>query len=195
MLTLAFSFALSCAGTVVSVPSLEEMAVASEVIADVTVVDQHVVKEEGRVLTYTTLEVGAAVKGTKKGDRLRLFQLGGDLDGRSAWIVGAHKFSAGERVIFFGMRHPTKGGDVVIPYGIGFGLFRVIPSDGRAGEEVVEAVGDVVDVKGGVPQVRRYDSVAAFEALVRRALQAPVTPSMPTAKKLAPALPNDAGGR
>ena len=182
-------YTLPSDATVVVVPTLEEMAVASEVIAEVIVGDARVLQEApGRVVTYTTFNVVDGWKGTKSGDRLEVFQLGGNLDGKSSWIVGAHRFVKGERLVFFGMRSKTR--QAVIPYGIGFGLFAV--SEDLTGKKVVEVVGDVVALardKDGkpvsaTPVQRRYDTLAAFKEMILRAERLETLPTMPRREKL-----------
>lgn len=185
---LAF-FALPSGATVVVVPTLEEMAVASEVIAEVLVGDARVVEEApGRIVTYTAFEVVDGWKGAKAGDRLEVFQVGGDLAGKSSWIVGAHRFVKGQRLVFFGVNSKTR--PAVVPFGIGFGLFQV--SEDLTGSKVVEVVGDVVALardKNGkatseVPVQRRYDTITAFKQMVLRTERLETLPTMPTREKL-----------
>jgi hypothetical protein len=177
--------AVPARATVVVVPPLEEMAVASDIIAEVVVGDARVMKEGGRVVTYTALEVKDGWKGVKTGDQVELFQLGGDLDGRSSWIVGAQRFKKGERFVFFGMRSKTRA--AVIPFGIGFGVFKI--DEQLTGEKVIEVVGDVVTldksaapgagaVASNAPATRRYDTLPAFKALVEKALAGEELPQM-----------------
>jgi hypothetical protein len=181
--------------TVVVVPTLEEMAVASDVIAEVIVGDARVVRESpGRVVTYTTLEVVDAWKGAKAKDLLEVFQLGGNLFGKSSWIVGAHRFQKGERLVFFGVRSQTRA--AVVPFGIGFGLFQV--KEDLTGAKVVEIVGDVAAVAPPAaphpahgtplpvtaPVQRRYDTLAAFKQMVLRAERLEQLPTMPVRHQL-----------
>jgi hypothetical protein len=181
------AFAPSARATVVVVPPLDEMAVVSEVIADVVIGEKRVVKEGGRVVTFTTLEVKDGWKGVKTGDVVELFQLGGDLDGKSSWIVGAQRFKEGERFVLFGMhfRRGETDRPTVIPYGIGFGVFKV--DEQLTGEKVTEVVGDVVmlekDPGGNVqtsnaPATRRYDTLAAFKNTVMKAVAGESLPKM-----------------
>jgi hypothetical protein len=180
----------SARATVVVVPPIEEMAVASDVIAEVVVGEARVEKEGGKIVTFTTLEVKDAWKGLKGKDTVELFQLGGDYEGRSSWIVGAQRFKKGERFVFFGMKHKRPGDAAdapfkVIPYGIGFGVFKVEPQ--LTGEKVTEVVGDVVmlerDASGtaqtsNAPATRRYDTLAAFKAMVLKAVAGESLPKM-----------------
>lgn len=198
--------ASSAGATVVVVPPLEEMAVASDVIAEVVVGDARVVKDGGKILTFTTLEVKDGWKGLKSNETVELFQLGGDYEGRSSWIVGAQRFKKGERFVFFGMKH-KRPGDVadapfkVIPYGIGFGVFKV--EEQLTGEKVSEVVGDVVMLEknaagnaqtSNAPATRRYDTLAAFKAMVLKAVAGESLPKMNMNRtKLIPKHPAKAG--
>lgn len=183
--------ALPSGATVVVVPTLDEMAVASEVIAEVRVGEARVVEEaKGRLVTYTALEVIDGWKGLKSGDVVEVVQIGGTLHGKSSWIVGAHRFTKGERMVFFGVRSVVR--NAVVPYGIGFGLFRV--EQDLTGSKLVEIVGDVVALEKGpdgkpvtsAPSTRRYDSLASFKETVTRLDRLEELPKMPTRQKLLP---------
>jgi hypothetical protein len=178
--------------TVVVFPALDEMARGADVIARVRVGERRVVREEGRIMTYTAVVVTDALKGTKDGDRLEISQLGGELDGKSSWIVGAHRFTKDEDLILFAQRLPEVGPGVVVPWGIGVGLFRVEPE--LTGEKVVELFGDVALVEVGpdgrhhavTPRARRFDSMPAFKEALARILRGAELPTMPMKKKLGP---------
>lgn len=197
-----FTATAPAGATVVIIPTLEEMTLGADVVARVVVGEQRVVRDGGRLLTFTALEVKDGIKGAKAADRLEVFQVGGELDGKSSWIVGAHRFRKGEELFFFGVRHPSArakdGAPMVVPWGIGVGLFSVV--DDLTGPKVVELIGDVAAVEPGpdgkpravTPQARRYDSPAAFRETLRRILEAGVTgadlPQLPLKKKLVPSL-------
>ena len=170
--------------TVVVVPTLEEMAAQSQVIAHVKVGAPRVeLDAKGRVITLTPLQVVEGVKGAKAGDALEVFQVGGMKDGKGTWIAGAHRFQEGQELVFLGMKH-QRGPGSVIPFGIGFGLFGVERDD--FGVKVAEIVGDVVTLERGPdgrsrqghPQVRSYDSLPGFLELLRRASAAEEAPKL-----------------
>lgn len=193
LLAAALLPAAPAGATVVVVPSLEEMAVAAEVIAHVRAGAPHVEQDDkGRFVTLTPLSVIEGVKGAKAGDQLEVFQLGGGLEGKGGWIVGAHRFVEGEELVFVGVRH-KRGPGSVIPYGIGFGLFQVKRDD--FGVSVVEVVGDVVALERSpdgktrqvAPQTRRYDSLPGFLTLLRRAATAEEAPRLLQIERKPPA--------
>jgi len=175
--------------TVVRVPPLEQMARESDVIAEVVVGEQRVVREGNRTITYTQVIVRDGVVGAKAGQTLEVFQVGGDWEGKTSWIIGAHRFLKGEELVLFGVWHP-KGGLVVAPYGIGHGLFRVVPD--VSGAKAVEIIGDVVAVdasgqaQGGAPAARTFSSVEGLKAAVRAALDGTPAAELPRKRKLAP---------
>jgi hypothetical protein len=179
--------------TVVSVPSLEEMSISSEVIAEVVVGDAVVERDHGRIVTKTAVAVVDGWKGAKTGETFALWQLGGNLGDRAGWITGAKHFAKGEHLVLFADHHVNGPVDELVPFGIGFGSFTVAPpADGAsASGPVVEDVGDVVELtKTGsqVPAVRRYASLESFKALVLRALALEELPHARTLQRLGPQL-------
>ena len=193
--------------TVVVVPSLEELTHRSDVVIQAVVREVSTsLDERGRLITTNSLEVVDGLRGAKSGDVVDVQQLGGAYGERRAWIAGNHRFTVGEEVVFFGVRLP-KDPAVVVPYGIGFGIFRVIDDvDGRHAVEVgSDGVVQVVPAttEAGAPTTapvtpRHFESLDAFKAnlrsilagrnapalrskqLQRPALRAPVGPSNPT---------------
>ncbi len=192
--------------TVVVVPSLEELTHRSDVIVHAVVRDVVTMKDErGRLITETSLEVIDGVRGGKAGDVVPVHQVGGALGDQRAWIAGNHRFHVGEEVVFFGV-HLPKDPRVVVPYGIGFGIFAVTDDvDGRhaveiGGDDVVQIVkSDKGDKKMLPVTPRHFDNLEAFKAdlrsilaganappvqhkrLLRPALRAPATPTASTA--------------
>ena len=132
---------LPAAATIVVLPTLEEMTHRSDVVVHGIVRDQKVIEDRpGRIVTVTSIEIVDGIAGAKAGDVITVHQLGGQLGKQQAWIAGAHHFSIGEELVFFGNTIPKKPG-VVVPYGIGFGIFNVV--DDVDGRHVLEVGGDV----------------------------------------------------
>ena len=177
------------AATVVVVPTMEEMTHRSDVVVH-CVVREVTVEEDrpGRLVTLTSLEVLDGIAGAKAGDLLTLFQVGGEKDGRVAWISGAHHFVVGEELVVFAVQPPALNGRIV-PYGIGFSLFAV--KDGVDGKHVEEIGGDVVQLQrtpdGGskmsAVEPRRFDTLDAFKAMLR-GIRAGTNPTVPVKKVL-----------
>lgn len=172
------------AATVVRIPPLEEMTHGSDVVVHARVVDQLVAREDGRVVTRTTLEVIEGVKGQKAGDLVVVFQVGGTLDGATSWITGAHRFQLHDEVVLFGVRK-TQGAATgeIVSYGIGVGVFEVVRD--AAGAKAVERIGDVVvatkDGRFEAPAPRAPVALNVFLADLRRVVDAP-RPKLDTKK-------------
>ncbi len=183
--------------TVVVVPTLEEMTWRSDVIVHAVVVDQQVLEQKkGRVVTRTVLEVEDAVAGAFQKDLVIVEQLGGELGARRSWISGAHKFKVGDEVLLFGQRITNIVGEsVVVPYGIGFGIFDIV--EDVDGKHAVERGGDVAqlvrDDQGGSSMKpvtpRHFTSVEVFKDQLRAILEGRQTLVPPSMKILRPKLP------
>jgi hypothetical protein len=181
--------AVPAAATVVVIPSLEEMTHRSDVVAHVVVRDVVVEAESpGRLVTLTTVEVIDGLAGAKTGDLLTVFQVGGEKDGRVAWIAGAHRFVVGEELVMFAARPPALQGRIV-PWGIGFSLFRIV--DDVDGRHVEEIGGDVLQLQktadGGSRMApvepRRFSDLDGFKGMLRQVL-AGTHAALPTLRKV-----------
>jgi hypothetical protein len=115
--------ALRCAlvlSATTSVPiPIERMALDAEVIVRGVVRAQETTWSDGNtaILTYSDIEVLAAVKGARAGDVVRVYQVGGTLDGFTHTVHGARLLSLGQQLTFFGKRFR----DMVVPLGLGIG--------------------------------------------------------------------------
>lgn len=192
--------AAPAAATVVVVPTLEEMTWRSDVIVHAVVVDQQVLEQKkGRIITRTILEVSDAIAGSFEKDLVIVEQLGGSLGGRQSWISGAHRFKVGDEVLLFGQRIDNIVGDsIVVPYGIGFGIFDVL--EDVDGKHAVERGGDVAQLvkdaqgNGAMKPVtpRHFRSLDDFKAQLRGILDGRATaipPSKMILRKPLPARP------
>jgi hypothetical protein len=196
---LAASLALPAAATVVVIPSMGELTRRSDVVVQAVVRGSETIKDDnGRTITVTSLEVLDGIRGRKAGDIVEVHQLGGILDGRQSWIAGAHKFVINEEIVFFGVKLPKDPG-VVVPYGIGFGIFRILDDvDGRHVHEIGGGdVSQLVRLPDGKTRMapvspRRFESLDAFKAMLRQSLEGrdvPALPVMQRQQRQAPALP------
>jgi hypothetical protein len=90
--------------TVVRPLTLESMCGTADVIVHGTVLKREAAwnEEKTRIYTVTTVQVQTAVKGAvKANDRLRIRQLGGEVDGIAQMITGNARMLEGEEVILF----------------------------------------------------------------------------------------------
>ncbi len=174
----ALVFATSAQATVVVMHDLDQMTQRADVIVHARVFETHTVKEDGRIITLTTVEVIDGLKGARTGDILTIAHLGGEYQGERLVIVGNHKFEADEEMVFFGVNHTNNR---VIAYGVGVGKFSV--ERDADGTKVVEQLGDIVAAEkspdGRVninrPRARRYESVDAFKQRIQGHLYAQET--------------------
>lgn len=170
--------------TVVALTSLEEMTHRSDVVMQAVVVDQKVVEERpGKIVTLTTMKVVDGISGVKANDLVTVYQIGGMLGDRQSWIAGAHKFTVGEEMVFFGSK--LKNGRVV-PWAIGYGLFSILDDvDGRHVKEIagdVSALERTADGSSRMVQLkpREFASVDEFKAQLRTILAGENAPALPT---------------
>lgn len=179
----------SAHATVVEIHSLSDMSRRSDVIVHARVGEQRVVREEGRIITLTEVEVIDAWKGAKAGQVLTIYQVGGSLDGVRAWIEGAHAYVPGEEVVLFAMNHRDR----IVSYGVGVGKFRV-EFDG-AFRRVVEDIHGVVEWKRDLdgsarmsePAPRTFPSLEGFKAEVAQSLRVSPTLQPLRAPRVVPA--------
>jgi len=132
---------------------LPEMTKKSDLIVHALVTGQKVARDEsGRIKTYSTLQVLESVRGATKNEVLNLSQVGGELDGQTAHVVGTSTFAMGEEVVLFGARMPDR----VVMFAVGVGKYRVYSSGGQ--KYAIAEVGDVQLVKhkpgGGLESVK-----------------------------------------
>ena len=139
--------------TMVLYSPLPEMAKKSDLIVHALVTGQKVARDEsGRIKTYSTLQVLESVRGATKNEALNLSQVGGELDGETAQVIGTSSFTVGEEVVLFGARMPDR----VVMFAVGVGKYRVYSSAGQ--KYAIAEVGDVQLVKrkpeGGLESVK-----------------------------------------
>ena len=161
--------------TVVVMHSLEEMSQRAKVIAHVRVAEQETKLVDGRIITYTGIEVIDGYKGTRSGQIFKIYQVGGTYEGRTAKIAGSHEHKVGEEMVFFGMHHRGN----LVSYGVGLGKFRV-EYDG-AFQKVIEEIGDIVTLRKGAkgedifeaPTPRQPRTLKLFKSQIQQALLNP----------------------
>ena len=148
---------------------LEVMSQKSDVVAHAKVVEQHTEQSsEGRIVTLSTLQIIDPISDVKGAKTITLYQVGGTYHGRTMRVEGASHFSLGEEVVFFGSSLNEPG--IYVPYGLGYGKFRVMREGTRA--RVIEELGDmrVFEHRPGqslrTAKARSFDSLDAFKAII-----------------------------
>lgn len=130
--------AAPASATVVVLHSIDKMTSNADIIVHARVGDSRVVREDGRTVTLTELEVLDGYKGAKQGDVVTVYQVGGVFEGQRTEVIGAYAWTFGEEIVLFGVNHT---GGRVVTYGVGVGRFKV-ERDGT-GVEVLPDYGDV----------------------------------------------------
>ena len=155
---------------------LPEMAKKSDLIVHAEVTRQKVTRDNaGRIKTLTNLKVIESVRGAVKNEQLLLSQVGGELDGEIAKVLGTSEFAMGEEVVLFGARMPDR----VVMFAIGVGKYKVF-SEGGKKYAISDISGDVHFVKksimGGVEPVKypipRAEELSVFLESLRKHLKA-----------------------
>lgn len=172
-LGLVFSlFAFSSDATIAVIHDIKTMTKNSNIVIQAKIIQQKVMKDDkGRIITLTTLEVEDGMKGAKTGQKLTLYQVGGELNGRVMRLQGSSVYQPGEEVILFAL--PFK--DKIVSYGLGLGKFNITKQ--KAEYQVIEDIQglDILQKREGrefytEPSPRKYRSLKDFKNEIRKAL-------------------------
>lgn len=180
------------------IDDISTMSQQSEVIIHAVVGDQAVYEDEdGRLITLTTLEVIEGIQGIASGELVKVYQVGGELNGRVQKVLGQQQYRFGDEVMLFAV----KLDDMIVSYGSGIGKFNVIREN--SGIRVKEDIHDVISVKklqngqivAKVAEPRFFPSLAAFKEKIRQHIN--LKPVVPVEKfklnKKLPLMPNRLG--
>ncbi len=113
----------------------QEMVERSSIIVTGTVVESHSHWNADKTKIYTTsaVEVSEVLKG-QAGKTVLIRQLGGEVDGVGARLLGAPKYEAGEDVVVFLESRPDGA---FVTVGLSQGKCRLL-RDGKSGARLVE---------------------------------------------------------
>jgi len=172
----SFLVATSALASQSLVVGLQQMTRESDVIirARVGAASVGLSDDKRRVITTTELEVLDGIKGAKKGELLRVYQVGGEHGGITMHIAGAIELIAGEEIIFFAKRYR----DMIVSYGLGLGKY-VIHTETTGAVMVRASFGDIgfvsVAPDGTIKPVKTPDDgpvlLADFVTRVRVAIK------------------------
>ncbi|MEC9464423.1 MAG: hypothetical protein VX834_01470 [Myxococcota bacterium] len=178
--TLLFACAAVLPGTtlasMVLYTPLPEMTRKSDLIVHAEVTGQKVVRDStDRIKTLTNLRVIEPVRGATKNEQLLLSQVGGELDGVIAKVLGTSQFTVGEEIVLFGARMPDR----VVMFAIGVGKYKVFTEGGKK-YAISDISGDVhfvaKSIMGGVGPVKhpipRAEELSVFLDNLRAHLKA-----------------------
>ncbi|MFW5968537.1 MAG: hypothetical protein ACOCV2_13520, partial [Persicimonas sp.] len=149
---LRWSVAL-CAGLIVMLAStaafsatvlkldLESLVANSDQIVEGQVVETESRVEEGKVFTYTTIEVEEGLKGSEAGETITIRQIGGRTDELATRVAGLAHFERGEKAMVFLERPGAEASPVVT--GMSQGKFEIAVGPDNTTPYVVPRLGDV----------------------------------------------------
>jgi len=124
--------------TLVKLSDLQTMAQKSDVVFHGHVGDQHVSYDKlGRLITLTDIEVIDNLYGTKNGQVVTMYQVGGELNGVVMPLLGGHSYRIGQEVILFGLALK----DNFVSFGPGQGKLDINQGENKA--QVTEDLGNV----------------------------------------------------
>lgn len=130
---------------------LESLVANSEQIVDGRVTKVQSKVEDGKVYTYTTVNVEEGMKGATTGETVTIKQLGGRTDELATWVPGVPHFQDGERVIVF-LEKPARDALPVVT-GMSQGKFRVSLGPDNITPYVVPYLGNIALMEPAQPQV------------------------------------------
>ena len=137
ILTLSFLSSNTWA-VIVKLSDLQTMAQKSDIVFHGYVGEQRVSYDKmGRIVTYTDLEVIDGLYGSKPGQVITVYQVGGEHNGVVMPLLGGHVYRLGQEVILFGLILKNS----YVSFGAGQGKLDISPGLGE--EEVKEDLGDV----------------------------------------------------
>jgi hypothetical protein len=120
---------------------LESLVANSDQIVDGKVTQVKSKVEDGKVYTYTELEVEDGMKGVATGETVTIKQLGGRTEDLATWVPGVPHFQSGERVIVFLEKSTPQALPVVT--GMSQGKFQVSLGPDNVTPYVVPFLGDL----------------------------------------------------
>jgi hypothetical protein len=125
-------------GVIVKLSDLQTMAAKSDIVFHGYVGDQRVNYDKmGRIITLTDIEVIDGLYGSKPGQIVTMYQVGGEHNGVVMPLLGGHVYRLGQEVILFGLTLKNT----FVSFSAGQGKLDIRPGED---EEVVrEDLGDI----------------------------------------------------
>ena len=155
----------------VQLSDLVTMTKRSDLVIHGYVGDTSVITDEfGRLITLTQIEVIDPIHNAKSGEIITVYQVGGEIPGLVAPILGGQNYSLGQEVILFGLTLDNK----YVSYGAGQGKFDVVQNTNSS--LVIEDLGDVEVLSPNNPLIHSfatpliYDDVNIFKKEIRNIL-------------------------
>ena len=160
--------------TIVKLSDLQTMAQKSNVVFHGYVGEQRVSYDKmGRLITYTDIEVIDGLYGSKPGQVVTMYQVGGELNGVVMPLLGGHAYRIGQELILFGLALK----DTFVSFGPGQGKLDISSDEGS--DQVREDLGNVSvlgpDISGALtivePQPLSFSSTELLKDEIRLMLK------------------------
>lgn len=175
LLFLTILYSLRSSAIVTHLATMPFMAQKADKVFHGYVGEQEVTKDKlGRIITITSIEVVDPLFATQKGDVIKFFQVGGQLDNEVTPIIGGQQFRLYQEVILFTL----DNGDYVVSFGAGQGKFDIEnPASGNPATSLAIAdFGSVAEIAPGqkhasTPSAERYENTETFKNEIKLMLK------------------------
>lgn len=146
-------WALSASASTVLKLDLESLVANSAQIleGEVTRVEARV--EDGKVFTYTTIQVKDGLKGAADGESVTIKQIGGRTETLATRVAGVPGFQAGERVVVF--LEKLDANTLPVVTGMSQGKFHVALGPDNTTPYAVPFLGDIGLIEPATPRFER----------------------------------------
>jgi hypothetical protein len=136
---------------------LESLVANSDQIVEGKVTQVNSKVENGKVFTYTEVQVEEGMKGAQTGETVTIKQLGGRTEELATWVPGVPHFQSGERIIVFLEKSTPK--ELPVVTGMSQGKFQVSLGPDNVTPYVVPFLGDL----GLVEPIQELEAGGALE--------------------------------
>lgn len=175
-LFLTILYSLNSGAIVTHLATMPFMAQKADKVFHGYVGEQEVTRDKlGRIITITSIEVVDPLFATKKGEVIKFFQVGGQLNNEVTPIIGGQQFRLYQEVILFTL----DNGDYVVSFGAGQGKFDIEkPASGIPATSLAIAdFGTVAQIAPGqkhasMPPTETYENAETLKNEIRLMLKA-----------------------
>lgn len=139
-LIVTFACAAAFSATVLKL-DLESLVANSDQIVEGQVVEVESRVKNGKVFTYTTIEVEEGLKGSEAGETITIKQMGGRTDELATRVAGVAHFERDEQAMVFLERPRAEASPMIT--GMSQGKFEIAVGPDNATPYVVPRLGDI----------------------------------------------------
>lgn len=150
---LVAGWALSASASTVLKLDLESLVANSSQILEGEVTQVEAKVEDGKVFTYTTIQVKDGIKGASDGDTVTIKQIGGRTETLATRVAGVPGFQAGERVVVF--LEKLDANTLPVVTGMSQGKFHIALGPDNTTPYAVPFLGDIGLIEPATPRFER----------------------------------------